>query len=200
MLVRSVGSANGMGANSTASNGWRISSTHWNRAIYFKAWNVLKAMQDHNGSTSAGEMIMKKLLAIAIMAVLLCLSGLVMSGTAFADRCMDNGDGIVMDKLARQMWQKATAGPMNWDAAMSYASSLSLGGHSGWRLPSRDELANLYHSPCKSMMDVVSSLYWSSTTDAGYTVGAWLVHFYYGYVGYGNKLVRYYVRAVRAGQ
>ncbi len=143
---------------------------------------------------------MKKLFTTAGLAFMLCLTGLVMSGTAFAQQCVDNGDGTVTDKGARLMWQKATAGPMNWDAAMSYASSLSLGGHSGWRLPSMDELENLYHSPCKSMMEVVSSYYWSSTTIAGNTSRAWLVSFYSGYVNNIYKSYSYFVRAVRAGQ
>jgi hypothetical protein len=121
--------------------------------------------------------IWTKLSTTAALIFMLCLAGMGMSGTAFAQQCVDNGDGTVTDKGAGLMWQKATAGPMNWDADMSYASSLSLGGHSGWRLPSRDELANLYHSPCKSMMDVVSSIYWSATTYAYHTGAAWLVHF-----------------------
>ena len=47
-----------------------------------------------------------------------------------------------------------------------------------------------------------SSLYWSSTTDASYSSGAWVVSFYDGYVyyyGYGKSL-NGYVRCVRGGQ
>jgi hypothetical protein len=158
-------------------------------------------MQDHNGPTTTGEMIMKKLLAIAAMAIMLCLTGLVMTDTAFAEQCVDNGDGTVTDKGAGLMWQKATAGPMNWEAAMSYASSLSLGGHSDWWLPSRDELANLYHSPCKSMVDVELSNYWSSTPLDGTLNVAWRAGFNHNYVSYASdKSLSYYVRAVRSGQ
>ncbi len=144
---------------------------------------------------------MKKFYAVATMAVLLCLACMVMSGTAFADdRCVDNGDGTVTDKDTGLMWQKATAGRMTWDAAMSYPSGLSLGGHSGWRLPNMYELLNLYRSPCKSLMEVVLSYYWSSTTYTFGTNVAWCVGFYDGDVDYGSKSVSYYVRAVRAGQ
>ncbi|MFO7728636.1 MAG: DUF1566 domain-containing protein [Desulfonatronovibrio sp.] len=143
---------------------------------------------------------MKKLLAVATMAVMLCLTGLVISGTAIAQQCVDNGDGTVTDNGTGLMWQKATAGPMNWDAAMSYASSLSLGGHSGWGLPSKDELLGLYHGPsCRDMMDVRKDYYWSSTTYALYTDYAWLVN-YLGGVGSSDKSGSYYIRAVRAGQ
>jgi len=73
----------------------------------------------------------KKLLAVAVMAVLLCL---VVSGNAFAgswelpgrDRCVDNGDGTVTDNGIGLMWQQATTGRMYWDVAMSYVSKLSL--------------------------------------------------------------------------
>lgn len=101
---------------------------------------------------------------IVTVALMLCLTGLVMSGTAFADRCVDNGDGTITDNGAGLMWQKATDGRMNWNDAMSYASGLSLGGHSGWRLPNKDELVGLYNSECKNLMNVRSVRYWSSTT------------------------------------
>ena len=121
---------------------------------------------------------MKKLYAVAVMAVLLCLACMVMSGTAFAQQCVENGDGTVTDNSPGLMWQKATAGPMNWDAATSYASSLSLGGHSDWRLPSEYELRGLRESPCKSLMDVVLSSYWSSTTNDSNTKALMLPFFH----------------------
>ena len=139
-------------------------------------------------------------MAIVTLAFMLCLACLVFSGTAFADRCVDNGDGTVTDNGTGLMWQKATAGRMNWDDAMSYASGLSLGGHSGWWLPNRDELSGLYHSPCKNMMNVVRWFYWSSTTHAGNTFHAWRVDFGYGPVGSYYKPVSCYVRAVRSAQ
>ena len=113
---------------------------------------------------------------------------------------MDNGDGTVTDNGTGLMWQKATAGPMNWDNAMSYASGLSLGGHSGWGLPNRDELIGLYHSPCKNMMNVERWFYWSSTTSAYYTSLAWRVDLFLGGVASVFKSGSYYVRAVRSAQ
>ena len=142
-------------------------------------------------------------MAIVTLGFMLCLAGLVISGTAFGaggGQCEDNGDGTVTDNGSGLMWQKATAGEMEWHQAMSYASGLSLGGHSGWRLPTKDELKGLYNSECKKLMDVRSSYYWSSTTDAYYASSAWLVNFSLGYVGHGSKSNSNYVRAVRAGQ
>ena len=147
--------------------------------------------------------VQQKWFVIVAMAFLLCLTGLVMSGTAFSaggGQCEDNGDGTVTDNGSGLMWQKATAGEMNWYDAMSYASGLSLGGHSGWRLPNKDELVGLYNSPCKSMMDVRRDYYWSSTARFIYTSHAWLVNLNCGHEVGLNKSISYYVRAVRAGQ
>jgi hypothetical protein len=98
------------------------------------AWIVLDLNQPSK-TYQPGRNIMRKMwrnvFGTAALAFMLCLAGLVMSGTAFADRCVDNGDGTITDNGTGLMWQEATAGKMNWDAAMSYASGLSLGGHSG---------------------------------------------------------------------
>ncbi len=80
------------------------------------------------------------------------------------------------------------------------ASSLSLGGHSGWRLPSLDELLGLYHSPCKSLMEVVSDAYWSSTTYENNWSLAWRVHFDRGPAYKASKSLFCRFRAVRSAQ
>jgi hypothetical protein len=170
--------------------------------VQFISWygTCLKRFRTITVQPQQEKNIMKKLLAIAAMAIMLCLSGLVMTGMAFAQQCVDNGDGTVTDNSYGLMWQKATVDRMPWDDAMSYASSLSLGGHSGWQLPSTDELLNLYRSPCRYMMEVVSSNYWSSTTFANHTSIAWRVNFNDGSVYNYPKSNSFYVRTVRAGQ
>ena len=105
----------------------------------------------------------RRIFGTAALAFVLCLTGLVMSGEAHAQQCVDNGDGTVTDNAAGLMWQKATAGPMNWEAAKSHAASLTLGGHTGWHLPDRHALLGLYISPCKEMMSVEPTWYWSSS-------------------------------------
>jgi hypothetical protein len=85
------------------------------------------------------------------MSVLACITSLTFSGfaqTAF----IDAGDGMVYDTLLDVTWLKdsnyaATQyansggtlgdadGLMSWDNATAWASSLSVGGVSGWRLP-----------------------------------------------------------------
>ena len=140
-------------------------------------------------------------MAIVTLAFMLCLACLVFSGTAFADRCVDNGDGTVTDNGTGLMWQKDTAGPMNWNQAMRYASGLSLGGHSDWWLPKKHELQGLYHSPCKNMMDVESGwggFYWSSSTGVPNAVSAWRFNFNGGALYVEHKSNTYYVRSKRS--
>ncbi len=130
---------------------------------------------------------------------MLCLAGLITFGTAFAQQCVDNGE-TVTDNATGLMWQKATLGPMNWNTAMSYASSLFLGGYSDWRLPSRDELQGLYFANCRSMLVEHSDFYWSSTTYDPHADYAWHVDFQNGNIDWSAKLGWYHVRAVRYGQ
>ena len=139
-------------------------------------------------------------MTIVTVVLMLCLISLVLSGTAFADRCMDNGDGTITDNVTGLMWQKATAGPLNWIQAMRYASGLSLGGNSDWWLPKKHELQGLYHSPCKDMMDVESGgggFYWSSSTVTN-AFSAWRFNFNGGALYVEHKSNTYYVRSKRS--
>ncbi len=128
---------------------------------------------------------------------------------------VDNGDGTISDTETGLMWQRDEAGAMDWQAALAYCENLVLpavGGYDDWRLPDRNELQSLinyaaynpatykYGDGSEIFPDVHSSNYWSSTTYASYTYGAWLVYFYYGYVDSYSKSYSYYVRAVRSGQ
>ena len=146
---------------------------------------------------------MKKLLAVTAMAAMLFLAMLVMTGTAFAQQCVDNGDGTVTDKASRLVWQKETAGPMDWHGAVSYAQGRQQGGYADWRLPTRQELTGLFNSPCKDALSVLEDPYWSSTTETNPYSGlvAWLVHFRDGqsnriWTGYAV----YYARGVRTAR
>ena len=81
------------------------------------------------------------------------------------------------------------------------------GGFADWRMPTIKELSSLVNSgtyypaiDTAWFPHTMSSDYWSSTTLASYTGGAWHVHFYCGDVCGRNKSHSCYVRAVRAGQ
>ena len=93
------------------------------------------------------------------------------------------------------------------DTAVTYCSSLTLGGFADWRLPSIDELMYIADRSKRNpaidtsyFTNVVSSYYWSSTTVVGYEYDAWRVYFGGGYDGWSYKSNSRYVRCVRDGQ
>ena len=120
-----------------------------------------------------------------------------------------NGDGTVSDLNSGLMWQQGDAQNSSrriWRKAVAYCESLTLGGYSDWRLPSRDELVSIvnagrydpaidtaYFSSC------MAYYYWSGTTHASYTGHAWGVHFDVGSTYWDNKSNGSYVRCVRGG-
>ena len=86
-------------------------------------------------------------------------------------------------------------------------NNAGFGGHADWRMPNREELRSIcdygrVNPAIKTdyFPNTVSSYYWSSTTYAFDTSGAWLVYFNDGHDGWVNKGNYYYVRAVCGGQ
>ncbi len=131
------------------------------------------------------------------MTIVCCLT--VVSGAAW---CGDNGTVTVNGMV----WLKDAGclGKMNWESAMSRPKSLAHGQCGltdnskigDWRLPYIDELKAIYSA--KSLFNAVqASVYWSSSTYAGYTNDAWVVFMNGGYVSYGNKGFNGYVWPVR---
>ena len=122
---------------------------------------------------------------------------------------IDNGDGTISDTSTGLMWQKSTApGAYLWEQALNYCESLTLAGHSDWRLPTWKELQSIvdYSSYTPTINttffpDTVASQYASSTTRADNLSHAWYVDFTIGFVNSYTKWKAYlFVRAVRGGQ
>ena len=87
---------------------------------------------------------------------------------------------------------KSTEIQANWDDARLYCFSLNIEGKTGWRLPTKEELNEIY----ESTNDLEEyGWYWSSTEFN--TSSAWLQDFNYADQDYYNKLGNYYVRAIR---
>lgn len=139
---------------------------------------------------------MKKTLLLALVSIF-CL---LLSEFVHAGRCVDNDDGTISDNGTGLMWQNQTFGPMNWNAAISYASGLSWGGHNDWRIPTIDELRGLYNSECRKIMQIRDDWYWSSTTWPGSTDYAYAMHLNIGATPGHIKSSSLYVSAVRSGQ
>jgi hypothetical protein len=125
---------------------------------------------------------------------------------------------VYLDKVQKLMWQdnsavtkvkkpwitvknykakkyKNTSG----DTAKMYCKKLTLVGYSNWRLPTKKELKNLYTQK-KSLKNVSSDWYWSSSSNKNVAERAWGVYFNNG-DGYSDvKSTRNYVRCVRASK
>jgi hypothetical protein len=129
--------------------------------------------------------------------------------TSPSPRFIDNGDGTVSDKLTGLMWTKnanLASGTMSWTAAITYANNLSLGSegcggsYTDWRLPNLFELESLrdmsnYNPalPTGHSFTNVQSSYYSSSTHAEITYGAWIVSIGYGFNHGDDKTYGYYV-------
>ena len=81
---------------------------------------------------------------------------------------------------------------LNWNDAMMYCQLLIIDDKTDWRLPTKAELQDIYHSE----NDFVGSYYWSSTEYNG--LYAWGQNLSYGGQGNLTKSFSYYVRAVRS--
>ncbi len=143
-------------------------------------------------------------------------------------RFKDRGRGNIIDLLTNLVWDKRAArfGESTWLQALidcnglaDNGGDLTDGSQAGdWRLPNLFELESLRHmgvynpavpdtlgtgqwSQGDPFNNVQSSFYWSSTTDAGGTSGAWNVDFGLGGVSDGNKAfsIHRHVWCVRGG-
>ncbi len=120
--------------------------------------------------------------------------------------------GVVIDKATNLQWQNDYSDngdaikSADWQGAIDYCAGLELAGDDNWRLPTRKELVSLSDygrtSPAinPKFTQVASTYYWSSTTYAGGTSGAWRVYFRNGRQYYNSKSYSHYVRCVRSGQ
>ena len=88
---------------------------------------------------------------------------------------------------------KETEIQANWDSAVVYCFALNIDGKTGWRLPNRTELLNIY----KEENDFDDVFYLSSTKNQTETDKVWVIGFASGVNGYASSVDAYRVRAVR---
>ncbi|MBN1470820.1 MAG: DUF1566 domain-containing protein [Syntrophaceae bacterium] len=141
-----------------------------------------------------------KWIGIAFMAAMFCLPGLVMSGEAHAARFVNNNDGTVTDTVTGLMWaDKDNGSPIDWSNAKRYCEGYSGGGKAGWRMPTIDELQQLYNSGTYgSAIRITGLAAWSSETNGSLAA---IFRFDYGNWLMGSQSSSLYVRAlpVRSG-
>jgi len=96
---------------------------------------------------------------------------------------LNNGDGTISDKVTGLLWQQTDGGEMTWDSATNYPASLSLGGHSDWRLPTSHELFGIVrHGAINPALNTnfftttTAEYWWSSDQQAGNASNIWVVN------------------------
>lgn len=126
----------------------------------------------------------------------------------------DNGDGTITDLSTGLEWMKvdsgsfhigpASDGAVDWPAALEWAESLELAGHSDWRLPNAKELQSIVdytHAPTFDGLPAIDPIfeistivdesgsdnfpfYWTGTTHANWVGGGQ----YAAYITFGSAL------------
>ena len=121
-----------------------------------------------------------------------------------------NANGVVIDSRTNLEWQDDYSDnskkikEATWQDAIDYCESLTLDGHTNWRLPNVNELISLldYYSKQQPLIDAsfentYSNYYWSSSSEAKLHNYVWIIHFYYGYQYSNTKNKKNSVRCVR---
>lgn len=159
--------------------------------------NLITSLKIHN------ELVKNVALEKQILETLIEIKNLLAPKTIEDARYLDNKDGSVSDKKTGLMWAKdSSEDEMNWSDAEAYCKKLNLAGHSDWRLPTVEELFGLVdRSKTDPAINPVfgcrSSYHWSSAPYAGVSDFAWLVSFSSGYVYWGGRGYKFFVRPVR---
>ena len=118
----------------------------------------------------------------------------------------DNGDGTVTDNVTGLMWQQAVpTTTYTWANAVAFCPTLTLAGHSDWRLPSGIELVSIVdmgnsspHINGTYFPPTPANYFWSSSPLAGSSSDAWLVDFNFGRLATSYVVsTMYIVRCVR---
>jgi hypothetical protein len=104
------------------------------------------------------------------------------ASTRFID--LTNMPGAVLDRETGLVWEKVPSTFGSWGNASIHCVQLNLGGRKGWRLPTIQDLASLIDPnqsnpalPSGHPFTVLSSFFWSATSSAPGTTGAWGVNF-----------------------
>lgn len=124
-----------------------------------------------------------------------------------ASRFVTAFTGAVLDKNTGLVWESTPdATPLTWDPARRACVDKTVGGTDGWRLPSVMELRSVQDPsvpapfvPATVFTNVLSSDYWSASTDADNPVRAWFVAFRDRVVNTNPKTSTFHVWCVRGG-
>jgi len=122
---------------------------------------------------------MKRILVLVCM-VLFLGSFVSAEYSTAADRFVNNNDGTVTDTQAGLMWADHDNGSdINWTNANIYCNGYSGGGKSGWRLPTVDELRQVYNSAYGSVIKKTSVAVWASETNGSEAALFYYTNYYW---------------------
>ena len=102
------------------------------------------------------------------------------------------GASQIGNQMKYEIAPKETETRLNWDDARLYCFSLNIDGKIGWRLPTKEELNEIY----ESNNDFEERWYWSSTENNDSF--AWSQYFDGGYQNRSYKVSSANVRAIRS--
>ncbi len=94
----------------------------------------------------------------------------------------DNSDSTITDNVTGLTWQKIDGGEMTWEDAVIYASNLTLGGYSDWRLPTSHELLNILNHGMHPSIDETyfqyddNDFWWGAAQYVGDTAKIWVAN------------------------
>jgi hypothetical protein len=119
-----------------------------------------------------------------------------------------SGSGnLVHDDVTGLTWQRQSSEPLGWDAAKRFCACANVDGQTGFRLPSRIELASLvdWSRPSPSIDTgafgpTPTENYWT-TSEVSQDPGLiYLVYFVNGHTTYAEQTLMYRARCVKLGQ
>jgi hypothetical protein len=134
-------------------------------------------------------------------------------------KCVMDGEAI-LDNQTGLVWARNTAileKPLPWEEAMKFVEAVDIGGKSGWRLPTKDELITLLDTsqsypalpeahPFLKMNNIPQGgpksnrQYWTSTECEGDNQCAWMIGLKVGRVFDSPKWLDYKIWPVRDGE
>ncbi|MDI1477516.1 DUF1566 domain-containing protein [Polyangium sp. y55x31] len=120
--------------------------------------------------------------------------------------CLEVGDDgeTLIDERTGLVWQRVSTPEVGtWQGALAFCASLTLGGASGFRLPSIKELVSLGHgeeedpTPAATSFPDGEGRFWSSTPVAAAPSEAWILDGLTGRIDHQPVMVKARVRCVR---
>ena len=103
--------------------------------------------------------------------------------------------GLLVNKEQKLIVSEIDLGCVDWETAKKLCTDYRGGGFDDWRLPTKDELNQIYSLHRMSVCEFVATYYWSSSETS--STNSWKQGFFSGYQSNANKYDSNYVRAVR---